>query len=38
MTTVNLPTIALAGVTRVLAASLNKTNMTTYAHREGDSK
>ena len=34
MTTVSPPTIARTGVTRLVGASLNKTNMTNYAHRE----
>ena len=38
MTTMSLPTIAQTGVTRLLGASLNKTKMTNYTHREGDSK
>ena len=33
-----LTTPAPYGVTRVLGASLNNTNMTNYAHREGDSR
>lgn len=38
MTNVSLPTNARTGVTRPLCASLNKTKMTNYAHREGGLK